>query len=533
MKAEISHVQDPVMRLKNLHVRYGGSMTPAVQDLSFSLNRGECLSIIGQSGSGKSTVLKAITGLLPPSAQVRGLLHIGGKTLDLSGKAAPWLKIRGTAIGHIFQDAQQALNPMKTVRSHFKETLLFHGICSESETDDVAQQYLAHMNFTNTEKVLRAHSFELSGGMAQRVCIALSLCLRPRVLIADEVTSALDIVSQMEVLRLLEKTRKKLGSAILFITHDIRAARLAADSLLVLDDGEVQDRGRLDDILASARSPYTKELLGKGAIFPHVTTRPPGGDEPPLLRIEKLEKTYPGQKKPALKGFSLSVQTGEIVGILGESGCGKSTLARCIVGLERCESGSILLDGMEIQGKRAKDRRELKRAIQLVFQDGRGCLNPRRKATDLAGEPLGYLKLCQRSAIAPAAQRFLIEAGIPAELHDRRPPELSTGQCQRVAIARAISVQPKLLICDEAVSALDVGTRNHILELLLDIHIRKGISILMISHDLGVLKNVCHRIAVMKDGLLCDILTTSNLRKTNSHPYVRELFDLEDELSRP
>ncbi len=511
-----------------VHHRSRGEGTATLKGVGFSLAAGECLGILGESGSGKSTLARAVTGLLPPSARSRGWMRLGGDEIDLAsggtGRAA-WEKIRGTRVGFVFQDARASLNPMRKIEGHFREALLFHRVVTPDGVIPTARRCLEFLNFRDTAAVLDSYPFQLSGGMCQRVCVALALCLRPRVLIADEATSALDGVSRAELIGLLKKTREKLGLSIVFITHDVDAACSAADGLLVLEDGTVRDCGPLRTVFAMPRSAFTAGLLSAARAVPKLSVRDgERGARPPVLEIEDLGKAFGNREETVLRGLSLSVAEGEIVGVLGESGCGKSTLARCVVGLERPDSGRIRFKGEELSVWRERDRKSLNCGIQLIFQDGRACLNPGRRVLALAGEPLRYMRLCGERERDDTAARCLREVGIGEELFSRRPPELSTGQCQRVALARALSAGPELLICDEATSALDVVSRNQILNLLLELHERNGIAILLISHDVGILRRCCHRVAVMEAGRFVEVLRPDRLEADARHPCTRRLL---------
>ena len=502
-----------------------------LKGVGFSLNAGECLGVLGESGAGKSTLARAMTGLLSPSAQVRGRMVLGGEEIDLASAGTDWDAIRGTRIGLVFQDAQQALNPMRKVVAHFGEVLRFHGAAEPEAVIPAARGQLEFLNFRNPDEVLNAYPFQLSGGMCQRVCLALALCLRPGVLIADEATSALDVVSQAEVIGLLRKAREKLGLAVVFITHDVAVACSVADQLLVLEDGTVRDRGAVPSVLAAPGPDYTAGLLASWRAMPGLSPSERRGEgQGAILTIERLRKSF-GRGEAVFRDLSLSVGSGEIVGLLGESGCGKSSLARCVAGLDRPDSGRIRFEGQALGDRAGRVGRDAYRGVQLIFQDGRACLNPRRRVLALVGEPLRYRRACGRPERDAVAARRLREVGIGEELFMRRPPELSTGQCQRVAIARALAAEPRLLICDEATSALDVGTRNQILELLLELHRKNGLSILMISHDIGILRRCCHRIAVMEGGRFVEVVRAGVLEAGGGHAYTQKLLCCERTLA--
>lgn len=517
-----------ILRIRDLRVDYSqnGRLVNILDHLSFELKKGEIVSLLGESGSGKSTIAKALTGLLPPSAIIgSGSMTIGsGPAVDLSGKHVPWDRIRGRQVAMLFQDAQQALNPVVKIKDHFKESLLFHRLASAAEVQDVSVQLLTALNFSNPLDVLERYPFQLSGGMCQRICMALALCLKPAVLVADEPTSALDTVSQREVLDLLRNKQRELDLTVLFITHDIAVANAISDRVIVLNKGVIEEEGDTRRVLSKPIAAYTQQLLASRAQISAPSRNRELSQAPePLLRIIGLEKTF-NRKKYVLQEIDLTLHQQEIIGILGQSGCGKSTLARCIAGLESPSGGRILFRGGDISHLRGKPRRELCKRIQLVFQDARASLNPGRTALQLVQEPLHYLKIGGKKDREMLAMFYLNEVGIDGDLHKRRPPQLSTGQCQRIAIARALVLQPEVLICDEAVSALDMSVQAQILALLQRLHQQHGFAMVMISHDIRVLRFFCHNIAVMKDGSFCEVRRAKDLFEESQQPYTQLLL---------
>lgn len=518
---------EPILRIRDLRVDYSqnGKLVHILDCLSFEMKKGEIVALLGESGSGKSTIAKALTGLLPPSAVIGGgSMTIGsGPAVDLSGKRVPWERIRGRQIAMLFQDAQQALNPVLTIKQHFQESLLFHRLASADEVRDISVRLLAALHFSNPLDVLERYPFQLSGGMCQRICLALALCLKPAVLIADEPTSALDTVSQKEVLELLGSKQRELDLTVLFITHDIAVANAVSDRVIVLNKGVIEEEGDTRRVLSKPAAPYTRQLLASRAQISAPSRHERSREQEPLLRIVGLEKTF-NRTKRVLQQVDLSLHRHEIVGILGQSGSGKSTLAKCIAGLELPSGGCIWYGGKDIGLLRGKPRRELCQRIQLVFQDARASLHPGRTALQLVQEPLHYLKLGSRKEREMLAMFYLNEVGIADDLLRRRPPQLSTGQCQRIAIARALVLQPEVLICDEAVSALDMSVQAQILALLQRLHRQHGFAMMMISHDIRVLRSFCHSIAVMKDGGICEAGRAEELLAESRQPYTKLLL---------
>lgn len=518
-----------MLRIQNLRVGYpqNGRVVNVLDGLSFELGKGEIVALLGESGSGKSTVAKALTGLLPASAKIDGgTITVGSSTVvDLPIKHAPWELIRGREIAMLYQDAQQALNPMLTIRAHFRESLLNHRLASADEVQEESAKLLRSLNFSDPLHILERYPFQLSGGMCQRICLALSLCLKPAVLIADEPTSALDTVSQKEVLDLLKTMQAEHGLSVLLITHDIAVANAISDRVIVLNQGKLIEEGDTRSVLTRPKSEYTRGLLASRtqiaeAVREHA--QPPPHQEP-VLEVLRLEKTF-DRKKHVLRAVDLTLHRSEIVGILGQSGCGKSTLAKCIAGLEQPSGGRILLRGAQISGLRGKSRREICKQIQLVFQDARASLNPSRTALELVQEPLRYLRIGDKRQRERLGKFYLDEAGLSGEIQRRRPPQLSTGQCQRIAIARALILQPQVLVCDEAVSALDMNVQAQILALLRRLQQQYGFAVIMISHDIRVLRSFCHHIAVMNKGSFCEVLQAGSLPETSKQPYTRLLL---------
>lgn len=524
---------ETILQVKNLQVAYKQNRRSinVLDDLSFDLKKGEILSLLGESGSGKSTIAKAITGLLPPSAHIGGgTLHIGSTIVaHLTGKTIAWNQIRGRQIAMIFQDAQLALNPVLTIKEHFKETLLFHHIASVAEVIPVSTKLLSMLNFTDGQSILDYYPFQLSGGMCQRICLALSLCLNPTVLIADELTSALDTVSQKEVLDLLKRVQKELGLTVLLITHDIAVANAISNRVIVLNKGVIEEEGDTKTVFSKPQATYTRQLLSSRSIMAKPSRDIVLPNSEPILGIIQLEKKF-YQKKHVLCDVNLALHKKEVLGILGQSGCGKSTLARCIIGLEHPSQGRILYHGTDISTLQGNQKREICKHIQLVFQDARASLNPRHTALQLVQEPLCYLHIAQKKEREAMAHFYLDEVGICDDAQQRRPPQLSTGQCQRIAIARALVLKPEILICDEAVSALDMSVQSQILTLLHRLHKQFGFSILMISHDIRVLRSFCHRIAVMKDGNFCEIRQAGTLLNESKQSYTQSLLKCERDM---
>ena len=519
---------DTALTLKDMNIRYmqNSEQTTVLERLSFALHRGEILALLGESGSGKTTCAKAMMGLLPPSATVdSGIMCIGGEDIDLSNSSINWRRIRRKEIAMIYQDAQLALNPMKTIRSHFRETLKFHKMGTLREIEETSSNMLGLLNFPDPGRVLTAYPFQLSGGMCQRVCIALTLCLRPNILIADEPTSALDVISQKEVLSVLRSIREKLHVAVLLITHDITAAHAVSDRVIVLEKGTIVEEGSTEKVLFKPKSPYTQTLIQAWNLQQKRSSTKLEHKET-VLEVEQLQKTYRGDVK-VLCDLDMNISKREIIGILGQSGCGKSTLAKCIAGLEKPGGGVIKFLGRDITNLKGKARREICRHIQIVFQDARASLNPRRNALQLVQEPLKYLHIHTKKEREEKARFYLEQVGIDLGTQSRRPPQLSTGQCQRIAIARALILEPEVLICDEAVSSLDMKVRMQILDLLEDLHKKFGFSIIMISHDIKVVRSFCQTVAVMKDGYFCEISPTEQLLAGNRHEYTQTLINNE------
>jgi peptide/nickel transport system ATP-binding protein len=501
-----------------------------LKGISFNLYRGKTLAILGESGSGKSTIAKAITGLLPVSAHIkRGNIGYGNDSINLSvATPADWRKVRGTFFTMIFQDARLALNPLMTVKNHFKEVLLFHHLAAADYVERVSADLLKKLNFADIPVILNSYPFQLSGGMCQRVYIALSLCLKPKVLIADEPTSALDTVSQHEVIDLIKQIQREFNMAVLFITHDIAVARTISDHVMVLNNGIVEETGDTKKIFTEPTAAYTKELIASYACIGNIScSDTPVSESTVLLNIERLEKVFFPHRNYVLRDLNLGIRQKEVIGILGQSGCGKSTFAKCIVGLERPENGNILFRGTNITALKGDAKREICRYIQIVFQDARASLNPRHTALRLVTEPMRYFNHMSRKEQEETARYYLNQVGIDDDTGIRRPPQLSTGQCQRVAIARALVLEPDVLICDEAISALDMTMQAQILTLLCDLHKRLGFSILMISHDIRILRHFCHRIAVMKDGKFCEINRAHDLLIESRDAYTRLLLKCE------
>lgn len=520
--------EDTLLSVRNLQISYrrSGEERLLLHDVSFELQAGESVALVGESGSGKSTIGKAICGLLPPAARMLGgeIRFAERNRLDRPlVSERDWRAVRGRQIGMLFQDARLALNPLVKIGRHFQESLVGHRMASGSQALEIAASLLAKLGFDDPRGILVKYPFELSGGMCQRVYLALAICLQPKLLIADEPTSALDASSQWEVLELLKNVQREMGLTVLLITHDLSVAKAASSRVLVLSQGKLVEEGASGSVLTRPKDRYTRQLVAAREQI-HLRVADVKHDPHqgvPLLEAASLRKRY---EHSVLDGVNLSIWPGEIVGVLGKSGCGKSTLARCLAGLEQADAGRLLWNGEPWRNTDRRKRSERASRLQMIFQDARASLHAGRTALQLVQEPLQYLNLGTRRAREELASQLLDEVGITGDLQRHKPPQLSTGQCQRIAIARALGPNPRVLLCDEAVSALDMVIQAQILTLLQRIQRQRELTIIMISHDVRVLRAFCHRIAVMEDGRFSEVCSADRIQDSKGK-HVRLLLE--------
>jgi len=500
----------------------GGDRADAVSDVSFSLEAGRILCIVGESGSGKSISAGAIMGLLPPALRVRGG-SIGFEGQDLLRVPPARLRaLRGRRIGMIFQEPMTALNPLMRVGRQISEVLEVHKQTERGRVRDL----LDAVNLPDPDRIARSYPHMLSGGQRQRVMIAMALALEPAVLIADEPTTALDVTTQMQILRLIRDIQQRRGTGVLFITHDFGVVAEIADHVAVMQAGRIVEQGDADAVLNRPQHPYTQSLI---AAVPHLAARARGplaqdavGGEP-VVELQAIRKTYARGSKPAVADVDLLVRRGETLGLVGESGSGKSTLARCIVRLVQPESGKILFHGQDLRPLSRRGWQPMRRHIQMVFQDPFASLNPRRRVGSIIAE--GPITQGMPGPQAMARVRELLAlVQLDASAADRFPHEFSGGQRQRIGIARALAMQPELLIADEPVSALDVSVQAQILALLEDLRTRLGLTMLFITHDLRVAAQICDRVAVMQSGVIVEQGLTAQVFTAPQHAYTRALL---------
>ncbi len=504
------------MYVENLEVFYTGGRNrlKVLDKITLSLQKGEILTLLGESGSGKTTCGKALLGMLPPSAEITGgLMRLGNEApVQLNDRKVNWPLLRGRRIAMIYQDARLALNPVKTVREHFHGTLAYHKLGSKAVIEQKSADLLQFLRFDDPARILASYPFELSGGMCQRVYTALILCLEPEILIADEPTSALDPDGRQEVISLLKQVQQSFSLSILLITHDIGVAAALGGRIIVLENGRIIETGSTDKILTRPKESYTRSLL-EARELPVRDAEQGRRSGTPLLQVENLYKTFKnkGAAYSVLQDVCLEVYRGESIGLLGASGCGKSTLAKCITGLERPDRGSIIYHGKDITHVRGSERKWVCKRMQMVFQDARASLNPQRSALQLVQEPLEYLGIGNKRERIEKARSYLQQVRLDNDAQQRRPPQLSTGQCQRIALARALIVEPDILICDEAVSALDMVLQKQILCLLDSLQNALGFVVIMISHDVRIIRHYCTLAAVMQNGVITGLTPTDSL----------------------
>ena len=463
----------------------GAERPHAVDDLSFTLAPGEILCIVGESGSGKSVAVAALMGLLPAALRpVAGRIVFEGRDV-LRATPAEMRALRGARIGMVFQEPMTALNPLMRVRDQVAETMRVHGVPPGGRVLDL----LEAVGLPDPASIARAYPHQLSGGQRQRVMIAGALALAPAILVADEPTTALDVTTQMQILKLIRGLQAERGMGVVFITHDFGVVAEIADRVAVMQRGQIVEQGTAAAVLGAPQHPYTRQLI---AAVPHGA--PPartaiGG--PPLLDLAAVRKTYRGRRSvPAVQDASLSIARGETLGLVGESGSGKSTLARCVVRLVVPEQGAIRFGGTDLRPLSRRAWKPYRKRIQMVFQDPAASLNPRRRVGDIIAEgPVAHGT--PRAAARAQARALLALVQLDPGAADRFPHEFSGGQRQRIGIARALAMEPELLIADEPVSALDVSVQAQVLALLADLRARLGLTMLFITHDLRVAAQIC------------------------------------------
>lgn len=526
---------DALLDIRDLTVSYGTRVgpVPAVRGIDLSMRPGDVLALVGESGSGKSTTAHAVLGLLPPGARLeRGTIRYAGT--DLAGAGESVLRAhRGRAIGLIPQDPMVSLNPVHRVGRQVAEVLLLHRLAADRDTALARAADLLDMaGLDRPRQRARQYPHELSGGMRQRVLIAIALAARPRLLVADEPTSAVDATVQRTILDHLDTLTRTAGTTVLLITHDLGVAADRAQRIAVMAQGRIVETGATREVLSAPQHPYTKGLLAATPAF--VRRRPvpprhtPAAD---LLVAENLVKEYaPHRARPrgplprAVNGVSLRIARGETLALVGESGSGKSTTARLLLRLTAPTQGRITFDDEDITHLRGPALRALRRRLQIIYQNPYTSLDPRMPVLDIVAEPLHAFHVAGRTERSRRAAALLERVHLPVTVARRRPSELSGGQRQRVAIARALAVRPDLVVCDEPVSALDVSAQARVLDVLAELQREDGLSYLFISHDLSVVRQVAHRVAVMRQGEIVESGPSESVFTAPEHPWTRELL---------
>ena len=556
-----------LLQINNLEIEFPSrkSVLRAVDNVSLSLEKGDILGIVGESGAGKSTVGNALIGLLePPGQMTKGEIFLDGNRIDNLPDSEKQ-KIRGKEIGMIFQDPLTSLNPLQTIENQLVETINLHLELGENNARQRAVELLDQVGIPDPDVRVKQYPHQFSGGMRQRVVVALALCAEPNLIIADEPTTALDVSIQAQILDLMRGLCKEKQVGMVIITHDMGVIADITDRVAVMYRGRLVEHGATEKILGNPDHPYTQSLISavprpdiKLIRFPQVTyiedvaeknteiditehwlgkareyETAPG----PLVELKNISMRF--TTKPAflrknrifldaVNNVSLDIHEGEVFGLVGESGSGKSTVARIICGLYTPVSGAINFAGTELTAlKKQSDLDPFRKQMQMIFQDPYSSLNPRMRVLDIVAEPILFHQLAEtRREVEIIVTDLLEHVGLGAQSAVRYPHEFSGGQRQRISIARALATRPRFLICDEPTSALDVSIQAQILNLLKDLQEELGLTMLFISHDLPVIRQMCDRVGVMKDGFLCEMKETEVLFENPEHEYTQHLLNL-------
>ncbi len=560
----------PALAIEDLRVEYpreDGGLLVAVDGVSLTIAPGEIHAVVGESGAGKTTVANALIGLVEKPGRVAGgTMRIGGALLDPATGRGEGVQL-GRDIGVVFQDPMTSLNPLFTIESQLTETMRFHLGLDQAEARARALELLTAVGIPEPERRLSSYPHQLSGGQRQRVVIAAALSCQPKLLVADEPTTALDVSIQAQILRLIKELARTRGLGVMLVTHNMGVVAETADTVTVMLRGKAVEQGPVAKVLAAPDHPYTKGLLAAVPRFDVKLERfavmnegggraeearravaarkgaAAGTSGKALLSVENLTVDYVtrgwlpgirGRSMRAVDGVSFEVRAGEALGLVGESGCGKTTVASVIAGLVRPSGGTVRYDGEPIAGEgAAKGRTRGRQALQMIFQDPYASLNPRMRVGAILSEPVLFYSLAGNRAEAADDARLLLEAvGLEAGHAARFPFAFSGGQRQRISIARALAARPRLMVCDEPTSSLDVSVQAQLLNLLKDLRDEAGLTLLFISHDLAVVRQMCDRVAVMKAGRIVELKDTEALFAAPEHPYTRDLLSLVPRIDR-
>ncbi|MGH1356620.1 MAG: ABC transporter ATP-binding protein [Thalassovita sp.] len=523
-----------VLALRNLEISLpkGADRPYALTGLDLTINPGEIVCLVGESGSGKSLCAGAIMGLLPePHVRVTGgAIRFLGE--ELRGKSdAEMRKLRGADIAMIFQEPMTALNPQKTVGWQLDEVLRLHTKLKKSERKARAIEMLERVHLPDPSSAYNAYPHQVSGGQRQRVMIAMALSLSPKLIIADEPTTALDVTTQLQILKLIRELQEDEGAGVLFITHDFGVVAEIADKVAVLCRGDLVESGTVDEVLNHPQHPYTQALIGA---VPALTPPPAKAvtKAPVVLKGSGLLKTFAarggllsGKRAPvtAVKDLSFQLHRGETLGVVGESGSGKTTVSRIVTRLLECDQGSVELNGKDLLACTPKELRAMRKHVQMVFQDPMASLNPRKRVVDLIAQgPIVHG--ANPKEAREQAKKLLELVELSPAAANRFPHEFSGGQRQRIGIARALALEPKVIVADEPVSALDVSVQAQVLKLLADLRDRLNLSLLFVTHDLRVAAQLCDRVIVMQKGEIVETGPTAQVFAHPQHPYTQNLL---------
>jgi peptide/nickel transport system ATP-binding protein len=536
--------ETPLIEVRDLatHFPTRTGVVKAVDGVSFAIPRGKTLCVVGESGSGKSVTARSILQIVDqPGRIVQGSMIFnreGGPVdlakLDPRGKAIR--EIRGAEIAMIFQEPMSSLSPVHTVGDQIMEVLILHLGMGKKAARARCVELLTQVEIPNSEKAVDRYTFEFSGGMRQRVMIAMALACNPKLLIADEPTTALDVTTQAEVIDLMRRLQRELGMALMFITHDMGVVAEIADDVIVMHHGKVKEAGPVDQIFHAPQDDYTKMLIGsvqrleqKAEI--RLKRAPIDRAAAPVIEIRDLQMYFGSAKAPvkAVDGVSLQVLPGETLGIVGESGSGKTTMGRCILRAWDPTAGEMIYrraDGSTVDLVTADKPtlRNCRREIRMIFQDPVGSLNPRMTVAQIIGEPLLVNRVAEGSALDDRVAELMEQVGLNPDWRERYPHAFSGGQRQRIGIARAISLEPRVIVADEATSALDVSLRSQMLDLMMNLQDRLKLSYVFISHDIGVIRYMCDRVAVMYKGKVVETGAADQVCNTPEHPYTKALL---------